>query len=266
MKMIKILLATIVTASVVSCKSNSTTSQPEVTVVEQTTTTIKDQYWKLTELMGKPVQQMGKEPFITLQSENNRFSASAGCNTLMGSYTLDESVNRVKFSTVASTQMACTDMENEQILKKVLESVDNYTISNGVLSLNKARMAPMAKFVLVDKSSAKLKGEWEANYISGPRIVFEKLFPNAKPTINFDTEKNIVNGYGGCNQYNGKITLEGNNLKFGPLASTKKLCEGNGETLFLQGLEKVDNFSISTDGKTLELFSGKALIVKLIKK
>ena len=45
-------------------------------------------------------------------------------------------------------------MEIEKSFLKVLESVDNYTLVNGILSLNKAKMASMAKFE-VDPSVMK---------------------------------------------------------------------------------------------------------------
>jgi hypothetical protein len=40
-------------------------------------------------------------------------------------------------------------MADEEGLAKVLGMADNYTIVNDVLSLNKARMAPLARFKLV---------------------------------------------------------------------------------------------------------------------
>jgi heat shock protein HslJ len=42
--------------------------------------------------------------------------------------------------------MACPDMKEEDAFKKVLEQVDNFTVSGDNLSLNKAKMAPLATF------------------------------------------------------------------------------------------------------------------------
>jgi heat shock protein HslJ len=55
----------------------------------------------------------------------------------------------VHFKQLASTMMACENMADEEGLAKVLGMADNYTIVNDVLSLNKARMAPLARFKLV---------------------------------------------------------------------------------------------------------------------
>jgi heat shock protein HslJ len=42
--------------------------------------------------------------------------------------------------------MACPDMKTEQILAEVLKTVDNYSLSGQRMTLNKARMAPLAVF------------------------------------------------------------------------------------------------------------------------
>jgi len=107
--------------------------------------------WKLVELNGKPVENTsgsGKEYFILLEQKENRISGYAGCNSFFGSYELKEG-NRVSFSKMGSTMMACPNMSLEQDLFRVLEMVDNYTSDGKSLQLNKARMAPLARFELI---------------------------------------------------------------------------------------------------------------------
>jgi len=53
---------------------------------------------------------------------------------------------QIKFSKGASTMMACSDIQTEQEFSKVLEMVDNYSLNGKIMTLNKARMAPLAKF------------------------------------------------------------------------------------------------------------------------
>ena len=108
--------------------------------------------WKLVELNGKPIvksKEMNKESFLQLNSEN-RYAAFAGCNNLMGEYDLKEQILQIKFSKGASTMMACSDMETEQEFGKMLETVDNYSINGNQMTLNKARMAPLAKFEAIN--------------------------------------------------------------------------------------------------------------------
>lgn len=102
--------------------------------------------WKLVELNGKPVNNnSNKEMFIQLNKEN-RYTAFAGCNNMMGSFELKEDVMRVKFTKGASTMMACPDMTTEQEFAEMLEKVDNYSLKGNNLSFNRARMAPLARF------------------------------------------------------------------------------------------------------------------------
>jgi len=111
---------------------------------------LEETYWKLTELMGQPVprpEPNKKETHIILKS-GNRIQGFAGCNNIMGAYEVGDKFS-ISFSGVASTLMACPDMKTEETLKEVLEQADNYTIKGNTLSLNKARMAPLAKFEAV---------------------------------------------------------------------------------------------------------------------
>ena len=120
----------------------------------QTTTenTIIGKKWKLVELFGKPVadQINGKEAFLKLLQQDKAYlyQASGGCNGIRGTFTTNTTTSVIHFSPGASTKMACPDMSIETGINKVLETVDNYTVSKegDILSLNKGRMAPLAKF------------------------------------------------------------------------------------------------------------------------
>lgn len=111
---------------------------------------ITDRKWKLVELQGQPVADKinGKEPFILLQKKDNRYSASGGCNGMGGTFTLQDH-GRIKFSQPISTMMACENMDIEHGLSQALMTADNYSLSGDHLSLNKARMAPLARFKAV---------------------------------------------------------------------------------------------------------------------
>ncbi|KAF2510839.1 META domain-containing protein [Flavobacterium zhairuonense] len=93
---------------------------------------------------------------------------------------------------------------------------------------------------------------WELEYISGPRIAFEGLYPNKKPEITFDQKETKVFGNNGCNGYSAPYTLKGNSLTFGePGPSTLMFCDGGGEQQFLQQMKKITSYSIDKDGKLI---------------
>lgn len=105
--------------------------------------------WRLTEIMGKPVtdeQSMNKGAFLQFLDDENRYTASAGCNGISGSFRT-ESMNRLKLGMGISTMMACGDMTLENELKKVLETADSFQLNGNDLILIKGRMAPLARFV-----------------------------------------------------------------------------------------------------------------------
>ncbi len=90
---------------------------------------------------------------------------------------------------------------------------------------------------------------WELEYLSGPRIAFEGLYPEKKPTITFSKASKRVAGNNSCNGYATNFTLDGKSISFGkPMATTMMYC-GEGENFFLSTIEKVDNYHIDEEGK-----------------
>ncbi|MBE9600464.1 META domain-containing protein [Pedobacter sp. MC2016-24] len=228
---------------------------------------ITDKKWKLIELEGKPVADKinGKEPFILLQKADNRYSASAGCNGLGGNFEISDN-NRIKFTQGMSTMMACDHMEIETGLNRALVTADNYTVGDNTLSINKGRMAALARFKVVTApvASKALNGTWELDYISGPRIAFDGLYPNKKPTIIFDLSATKANGNSGCNNYNTTFTIDGNNIRFADPMSTKMACEGIGEATFFKTLKTISKYDVS--GTTLNLIMGDIAVMRFKKK
>ena len=118
------------------------------------------------------------------------------------------------------------------------------------------------------KTTASLEGIWELNYITGPRIAFNALYPDKKPTITFDLKENKVSGNNSCNQYFGTLKVEGNKINFkdAKMGMTKMACPGEGENVYMKTLEKVDSYSISDDGKTLNFIMGDIAMMRFEKK
>jgi heat shock protein HslJ len=91
---------------------------------------------------------------------------------------------------------------------------------------------------------------WELEYISGPRIAFDGLFPNKKPQLTFDQKETRVYGNNGCNGYSASYTLDGKKLSFGEAGPTTMMfCDGGGEQQFLQQINKITSYTIDKEGK-----------------
>lgn len=118
--------------------------------VSATDAPLQGTYWKLKVLRGKPVavSDRQREAHLVLERSGGKVHGSGGCNRFFGSYAIRPG-NRIQFSRIGSTMMACPEMESEREFFRVLESADNFTVKGDALQLNRARMAPLAEFQAV---------------------------------------------------------------------------------------------------------------------
>lgn len=261
MRLIKIMMLTMSILGLASCSViNRSADKPQS---DKAGMDIVGKKWQLIEVNGKAVaaEINGRIPY--LQLDETRYSANGGCNGIGGELTLEKN-GKIKFSKGMSTMMACPDMSIERALSAALLSTDNYTVDGNILNLNKAKMAPLAKFRLLTADQQDISGSWELDYISSARIAFEGLYPHRKPTMNFSAKEGKVNGNSSCNNYNATFKTAGNKISFGPIMSTKMACEGNGEATFFSTLEKVNTYSVS--GNTLTFIMGDIAVMRLHRK
>lgn len=118
-------------------------------------------------------------------------------------------------------------------------------------------------------SVSQLDGTWELNYISGPRIAFDGLYPNKKPNITFDVKQNLVSGNNSCNSFTGKLNVTGNKIDFTQgLGVTRMMCMDaqQGEQVFMSTLQKITSYDITDKGKTLNFISGDIAMMRFTKK
>ncbi|HYC31462.1 MAG TPA: META domain-containing protein [Gemmatimonadales bacterium] len=88
---------------------------------------LTERYWKLTELGGKPARtpRHGREAHLRLRAEGGEAGGSTGCNSFGGHYEL--AGERIRFSRVVSTLMACDDPAinaQEAEFLRMLEAAD----------------------------------------------------------------------------------------------------------------------------------------------
>ncbi len=78
-------------------------------------------------------------------------------------------------------------------------------------------------------------------------------------SLNLTSQRN-VSGYSGCNQFTGTYTVNGDTLRFGPLATTRVACQGSTrlEQQYLQALAAINRYVLTSD--SLTLFQGSAPI------
>ncbi|MEO7081589.1 MAG: META domain-containing protein [Flavobacteriales bacterium] len=130
--------------------SDAKSSEPQQqSAVQKDEPAITGTHWKLVTLEGQPekkAENQEQDRYFTLDTADKTVSGFAGCNSILGSYALEDGM-RIRFSNMGLTMRACPDVAvDEQAFMEVFAQADNYTITNGTLSLNVGRRAPLAVF------------------------------------------------------------------------------------------------------------------------
>lgn len=150
---VKVFITSVVIVFFTSCSQAKKIASTQNTTMDSSTpkASLTETYWKLTVLMGKAVTMDSanqKEVHLILKKEGNAVQGFAGCNGFGGTFTTKNDFN-IYFSNMLHTMIACAELENENELFTVLNTVDNYYITGDTLTLSKAKMAPMTRFVAV---------------------------------------------------------------------------------------------------------------------
>lgn len=211
--------------------------------------------WTIDRINGKEISAPDgrNKPYLTFTTDG-KVQGHTGCNPINGTYTLEKGL-RIKFGNMATGLAFCGDVPYESEFLEVLNTTDNYTLVDGVLSLNKGRMAPIAVFQAkdADLDAARkdlVSGTWTVDQLYGKEI--SAPAGSKKPVLTF-TMGGKVQGHTGCNSVNGTYTLEkGLRLKFDKMATTRMACpDVPYEREFLDALNNTDNYTISNGDLSL---------------
>ena len=253
---IKTTMMALIALTIMSCNtSKKSSSEPSN---DSKANVIENTKWVITTLEGQNIanpESNGEIIQFTLNSEDNRVNGFSGCNTFMGTYKIEEG-NRISFSQMGVTRMACPDSEiNEAQILSVFETADNFTIYDGILSLNKAKMAPLAQFKKEAVHAPIVEKYWKLKTLDGKDV---KMADNQEREIFFTlkSQDNRVTGFAGCNTISGEYILEeGNRIRFDKMATTLMMCPDVdvNESEFLKVFELADNYTINDDVLSLNV-------------
>ncbi|MFN4116136.1 MAG: META domain-containing protein [Inhella sp.] len=124
---------------------------PQAANTPRATAKLEDTYWKLVRLQGRAVAavERQREPHLVMHSAQRRVAGSAGCNRLLGSYSVDG--DRISFGRAAGTLMACPQgMEQERAFLDVLALAARWRIDAEQLELLDAQGLSLARFESVE--------------------------------------------------------------------------------------------------------------------
>lgn len=96
-----------------------------------------DGEWSVVELNGKKLDPSDSKQLIVIDVARKHLSGNAGCNRMNGNieYT-DAQKNIIKFPQVATTRMACPDMQAEQEFLEALNKVVRFQAEGNVKPVN----------------------------------------------------------------------------------------------------------------------------------
>ncbi|MFB9058272.1 META domain-containing protein [Mariniflexile ostreae] len=227
--------------------------------VKVSTVSIENTKWVINTLKGEDTP--GKEVdapviYFVLNPKNKRITGHSGCNTFMGTYTLEEG-KRISFSQIGSTRMACPDAKiNESVILGVFEGADSFTISDNHLTLYSASNEVLAGFKKAGINKEPIvEKRWVLRTLGGKDIV---MADQQEREIFFilAADENRITGFSGCNSLSGAYKLEkDNSIQFENIAVTMRACPDMdfNESEFLKVFELADHYTLDKDMLSLNM-------------
>ena len=106
-----------------------------------------------------------------------------------------------------------------------------------------------------------LAGNWRLTVFPNATKPFAEFFTMKTPELEFDGQR--VTGSTGCNRISGSFTVDGEEFKFGSLATTKMGCPGYDENVYMDALNMTNRFRLNAD--QLSLFKDSTLLMTFVK-
>lgn len=162
---------------------------------------------------------------ITLTFEDGRMVATAGCNTMSGSY--DVSGGTLAWTgPAASTMMGCPDdlAAQDQWISGLLTDGMSAELDESVLVLGSGDVTIRLAATAPADLSSVLGTTWTlTTIIDGDTASSVPLDPAPSVEVAQDGTASVDTG---CNRGRTTVTVTGDTLDFGPMALTRKACPG----------------------------------------
>ena len=208
--------------------------------------------WQLEQYIGPSGQLTAVLPKtkITAEYEDTKISGSAGCNRYSGSYQLKNKSEITFPGHFASTMMACsTEISiQEQHYLKALSSVASYQLQQNQLMLLNEEQKSVLIFLYIQPITLE-NTRWQATGINNGRggVVSNSI----THLVTAQFSDNEIKGSAGCNQFSANYVINKQQLKIGPVRTTRKYCAEEGvmdlEQQFIQALKQSTQYEIKAD-------------------
>ncbi|MFN2201662.1 MAG: META domain-containing protein [Caldilineaceae bacterium] len=223
--------------------------QPVMPVAESGSAGLAGTRWLLTDLGGEAVPA---DVAVTAAfGEDGNLSGTSGCNNYSTQYEVDGQSITIS-PQMMSTMMMCPDpaMQVEQAYQQALLTATSFEITGDTLVLMDESGTAILTFSA--QSQTLVGTSWNVTSYNNQKQAVVSLILGSEITVNF-MDDGTVAGNAGCNEYFGSFETDGDTIAIGPLATTRKMCPGEGimeqEALFLQALESSATYQVQ--GSTL---------------
>jgi heat shock protein HslJ len=208
--------------------------------------------WQLRQYLGETGEMLAVLPETTVDARfsNGRVDGSTGCNRFFGTYTGTVDNQLTPGSGFGATRMACPPAiaSQEQRYLALLSLMASWQRHGNTLQLLNKNQEPVLEYVAT--APAVLQGSsWQASGINNGRggVVSGQHTHRSTARFNNDT----ISGSAGCNNFTATYQTEGNQLRIGPAATTRKHCaqpEGimQQEQEYLDALARVRSYTLKT--------------------
>lgn len=228
--------------------------------------------WDIVEIKGAPLN-IGNDtprPFIGFDTRDGRVYGNSGCNRIMSALNLNEKPGKIEFKQMASTMMACPDMELEKNVLGALSQVKSYKKSGKdeiLLCDDSKRPVALLKKRFDPMNLADLQGEWNVVKVFGQPLSGKD---GKQPFLDFDVAAKKISGNAGCNRIMGALETDETDklsLSFPPVAATRMACpDMETERNILSALSSVKAFG-RLNNKNVGLYTaGGVQVLELAKK
>lgn len=254
----KYLILTVGLLLLSACNSGTpAASTPPTASTAAAVPTLDGTNWIVTHIDGTATVE-DHEP--TLAFADGNASGSATCNRFAGGFTQDGAA--LTIGQVAVTQMMCADdvwMAQEAAFLTALSSITTVRDSDGVIELLDAdRKIALTLYAVQDEP---LEGTtWQLSGIL-TKDALSSVVNNSAVTLTIEDGK--LSGKA-CNTFSGTVEVSGENLKVGPLMTTKMACKSSAltkqEAAVLKGLQAASTFAIEGAELTISAADGTGLL------
>jgi len=219
---------------------------------------------------GDPIPGGGP---MTLGFADGQISAFAGCNR--GSGAVDLTGGRLRTGDLAMTMMGCPPPRDaaDGWLSRFLSAEPSWTLTGDDLTLSTdAGTVTLRDRKVVNPDRPLVGTAWRVDtLVTADAVTTSAALDSSRPMLTLSAD-GTASGFTGCNQFNGRAEIsedsEGSQpgtVDFGPLATTRRACEGDLDEIEKAVLRVLDGrveYSIDADRLTLTGADRNGLVLR----